>query len=404
MANVISVNALNIYVKSLLESDEFLQDIALQGEISGFVHHRKSGHFYFQLKDEQATVKAIMFRSAALQLGFLPENGMHVVVRCKASLYEKDGTFQIYVEHLFPDGIGSAQIAYEQLKKKLQQEGMFDSDKKREIPSFPKQIGLITSENGAALQDIITVSQKRYPLVKYLLYPVRVQGIEAEKEIELALLELGKRTDLDCILVTRGGGSKEDLWVFNSETIARAVVKSTIPVISAVGHEIDFTILDFVADMRAATPSAAVELILPDKISILEQLSATFSLTEYILEEKIANGQTQLNFLTKQAQYLFSVGIGHRKAQNLQYLSEDISNAVSRKLDLLKQKILIGEQLVHQFDPEYIFQRGFSVVMKNGAQQVDAKNLSRGDEIELRLKSDMLVCEIKDIRQGEFKL
>ena len=259
MAEVITVTALNRYVKTLLDRNDVLYDLALRGEIANFVQNAKSGHCYFSLRDGQCSVKAVMFRSDAQRLAFRPQEGMRVVVRCRVTLYERDGAFQVYVNAMFPDGIGEAQLALEQLKAKLQAEGLFASEHKKQLPAFPERIGLVTSRTGAALQDIKNVMGRRWPAVRLILCPVNVQGFEAAEEIAAAIGRLD-RLGVDEIIVARGGGSREDLWVFNAEIIARAAYRCKTPLISAIGHEIDYTILDFVADCRAPTPSAAAEL------------------------------------------------------------------------------------------------------------------------------------------------
>ena len=272
MAEVISVSALNQYVKTLLDANDLLFDLALRGEIANFVQNARSGHCYFSLRDETSSVKAVMFRSDARRLGFRPEEGMKVIVRCRATLYERDGAFQVYVNDMFPDGIGSAQLAFEQLKAKLDREGLFAAERKKPLPRFPKCIGLVTSKTGAALQDIRNVIGRRWPAVRLLLCPVNVQGFEAADEIAAAIDRLDKSGQVDEIIVARGGGSREDLWVFNAERIARAASRCKTPLISAIGHEIDFTILDFVADQRTPTPSAAAELAVPDRAEFSRKL------------------------------------------------------------------------------------------------------------------------------------
>ena len=272
MAEVISVSALNQYVKTLLDANDILFDLALRGEIANFVQNARSGHCYFSLRDAVASVKAVMFRSDARRLGFRPEEGMKVVVRCRATLYERDGAFQVYVNEMFPDGIGAAQLAFEQLKAKLEQEGLFAAEHKKSLPAYPKCIGIVTSKTGAALQDIRNVIGRRWPAAKLLLCPVSVQGFEAAQQVADAIGRLDRSGKVDEIIVARGGGSREDLWVFNAEVIARAAYRCKVPLISAIGHEIDFTILDFVADRRAPTPSAAAELAVPDRAELLRVL------------------------------------------------------------------------------------------------------------------------------------
>lgn len=265
MAEVISVSALNRYVKMRLDADDVLFNLALRGEIANFVQNARSGHCYFTLRDDACSVKAVMFRSDAARLAFRPQEGMRVVVRCRATLYERDGAFQLYVNAMFPDGMGAAQLALEQLKEKLAKEGLFDPEHKKPLPAFPQCIGVVTSKTGAALQDIRNVIGRRWPAAKLLLCPVTVQGFEAAQQVADAIRRLDQRRDVDEIIVARGGGSREDLWVFNAEVIARAAFRCKKPLISAIGHEIDYTILDFVADQRAPTPSAAAELAVPDR-------------------------------------------------------------------------------------------------------------------------------------------
>lgn len=399
MANVITIHALNKYVKSVLESDPVLTDIALRGEISGFVHHQKSGHFYFQLKDEQASVKAVMFKTSAQKLGFLPENGMRVVVRCRISLYERDGAFQVYVEDLFPDGIGAAQLAFEQLKEKLEKEGLFDAERKKPLPAFPHKIGLITSKSGAALQDIISVSQRRFPLVEYLLCSVSVQGINAEKEIAAALQTLSARDDLDCIIVSRGGGSKEDLWVFNSEAIARAAAKSKVPVVSAVGHEIDFTILDFVADLRAPTPSAAVEMVLPNADDLLDDLNDYAFTAKQEMQYVFQNYKSNLQNLEKHISVSSLIQLKNQKQSELQATSNSIFTHMQQNIAHLKNNLQTADLLLHNLNPEQIFQKGYAVLMQEGMVLNDVDSLRPNDEINILSKNKDILCTVKSIQE-----
>jgi exodeoxyribonuclease VII large subunit len=261
-ARVLSVKDLNRYVKMRLEQDALLQDVWVRGELSNFSRHT-SGHMYFTLKDESGRVKCVMFASYNQRLPFLPKDGMRVLARGSVSVYERDGQYQLYVTAMQPDGIGSLYLAFEQLKKKLEAEGLFDASAKRPLPAYPRTVGVITSPTGAAVRDIITTLRRRNPSVRVLLYPVQVQGKDAAPSIVKAIAAMNRIGEADVLIVGRGGGSLEELWAFNEEAVARAIRRSAIPVISAVGHETDYTIADFAADLRAPTPTAAAELAVP---------------------------------------------------------------------------------------------------------------------------------------------
>ena len=261
---VLTIGQLNAYVKSLLDGDDNLNHVYVSAEISNFTNHYRTGHFYFSLKDENAVIRAVMFRSSAQRLKFLPQDGMRVIVRGRVSLYEWDGQYQLYVDDLQPDGVGALNLAYEQLKEKLSKEGLFAPERKKTLPRYPMRVGVVTSPTGAAVRDIINVLSRRFPLAQIILQPVQVQGADAPGQIADAIRLFNEKKAADVLIVGRGGGSLEELWAFNEEEVARAVAASEIPVVSAVGHETDFTICDFAADLRAPTPSAAAELCVPD--------------------------------------------------------------------------------------------------------------------------------------------
>jgi exodeoxyribonuclease VII large subunit len=267
---ILSIGELTRYIKGKLEQDPLLSDVWVRGEISNFKHH-SSGHMYFTLKDRTSQIRSVMFASANQRLAFRPQEGMLVIARGTVSVYERDGQYQFYVQQMQPDGIGSLYLAFEQLKKKLETEGLFDERRKRPIPRFPRTVGVVTSPTGAAVRDIITTLQRRYPQAGILLFPVLVQGEQAAPSIAAAIRRMNELGAADVLIVGRGGGSLEDLWPFNEELVARAIADSRIPVISAVGHETDFTIADFVADLRAATPTAAAELAVPHALELKQQ-------------------------------------------------------------------------------------------------------------------------------------
>lgn len=271
---ILTVSQLNLYARSLLESDGKLSRVFVRGEISNFTNHYRSGHFYLSLKDENAVVRAVMFRGNAQRLPFMPRDGMKVIVMGRASIYDRDGQFQLYIDDMQPDGVGALHVAFEQLKQKLLGEGLFDPARKKPLPAYPQRIGVITSPTGAALQDILNILARRWPLAEVLLIPVAVQGSAAPEQIGRAIDHMSRVVRPDVMIVGRGGGSIEELWAFNDEQVARAIAASDVPVVSAVGHETDFTIADFAADVRAPTPSAAAELVSPDGAAVSDLLAS----------------------------------------------------------------------------------------------------------------------------------
>ena len=394
MAEVISVSALNQYVKTLLDANDLLFDLALRGEIANFVQNARSGHCYFSLRDETSSVKAVMFRSDARRLGFRPEEGMKVIVRCRATLYERDGAFQVYVNDMFPDGIGSAQLAFEQLKAKLDREGLFAAERKKPLPRFPKCIGLVTSKTGAALQDIRNVIGRRWPAVRLLLCPVSVQGFEAADEIAAAIDRLDKSGQVDEIIVARGGGSREDLWVFNAERIARAASRCKTPLISAIGHEIDFTILDFVADQRAPTPSAAAELAVPDR--------AEFSRKLCNLEENIhISIQNRLslcyNRLDETVQPLSRQNMQAQLAgrqQQLEAVSGQLKTAVREKQQEAGLRLRHAAALAATLNPYGVLARGYALVQDEKGRICAPDALREGQKMTLCGAVNRIHCTV----------
>lgn len=295
---VLSVSQLNRYIKMNFDADENLVNIFISGEISNFTNHYRTGHLYFTLKDDSAAVRAVMFNSSAKRLKFMPEDGMKVIARGRVSVYEASGQYQLYVDDMQPDGVGALNLAYEQLKEKLQKEGLFSELHKKPLPPYPEKVGVITSPTGAAVRDIINVLGRRFPYAEIVFCPVLVQGDGAHLQLTDAVNMFNSERAADVIIIGRGGGSIEDLWEFNDEGLARAVYNSDIPVISAVGHETDFTICDFVADMRAPTPSAAAELAVPDANELQYALSALKNRMFLNVSSGIADRRSRLEYLT----------------------------------------------------------------------------------------------------------
>ena len=398
MAEVITVTALNRYVKTLLDRNDVLYDLALRGEIANFVQNAKSGHCYFSLRDGQCSVKAVMFRSDAQRLAFRPQEGMRVVVRCRVTLYERDGAFQVYVNAMFPDGIGEAQLALEQLKAKLQAEGLFASEHKKQLPAFPERIGLVTSRTGAALQDIKNVMGRRWPAVRLILCPVNVQGFEAAEEIAAAIGRLD-RLGVDEIIVARGGGSREDLWVFNAEIIARAAYRCKTPLISAIGHEIDYTILDFVADCRAPTPSAAAELAVPDREALQRHLWEI----EGNMHENMQKRREICYTKCKLCADALAGGLARRKLETakaqLAFRCETLHASSRIRWKDKSRQLSHVAQLTGSLNPYQVLARGYAMVAGPDGKVRQADQLQEGETICLMTAHRRAQCLVTAVEE-----
>ncbi len=396
----ITVSQLNRYVKSLLEGDANLSTILLSGEISNFTNHYKSGHWYLSLKDEDAVVKAVMFRSQVQRMTFLPENGMKVIVRARVSLYEKDGSFQLYLDDMQPDGAGALQVAYEQLKQRLQEEGLFDEGRKRPLPPYPQRVGVITSSTGAAVRDIFHVLGRRYPLAEVVLIPTLVQGDGAPAQLCAAIrrFELMKAADdpntPDVILIGRGGGSLEELWAFNSEQLARTIAAATIPIISCVGHETDFTICDFVADLRAPTPSAAAELAVPDSGELRQRLS--------LLQNALGRGaaavctrkQRRLDELTAKRCLSTPLYPVEERGMRLDRVTRRFSAAAERLTARAGTRLATAVGKLEAMSPLRVLARGYALASKDGAVVRSVTQVQENDTVYLRLHDGALQCRV----------
>ena len=397
MADYISVSALNRMVRRVLDDCAPLSDVIVCGELSGFTRHYKSGHLYFTLKDEDASVKGVMFRGQARLLNFEPQNGMRVLAYGRATLYERDGAFQLYVDYMRPFGAGAAQMAFEALYKRLEAEGLFAPERKRPLPPAPRCIGVVTSKTGAAWQDVQTVIARRWPQTKLLLAPVTVQGLEAERSIVAGIRALDRDPRPEIILVTRGGGSKEDLWIFNSERIARAAAACRKPLVSAVGHEIDTTILDYVADLRAPTPSAAAELCVPDRREFLQKIS--------ILQENIQKSMQNRLQICYNKFSMTAAGAGMqnqrramaRRAQDLARVQDAVQLAQQHHTRRAGESLRSAAALAQSLNPYGILARGYAVVMQDDAvRTVDA--LRPGQNITLHGAGAEADCIVQAVR------
>lgn len=358
----LTVRQLNMYVRSLLEGDVNLASVALVGELSGFKNHYSSGHWYFTLKDSEAAVKSVMFKGNALRVKFLPSDGQQVVCRGYVSLYEKDGQYQFYAESMEPLGEGDLAAEFERIKNKLEAEGLFSADRKKSLPSYPQKIGVITSETGAALQDILDISRRRYPLASVTLFPALVQGAGAPNSLINALDKAYSYNDIDLIIIGRGGGSAEDLSCFNSEQLARKIALSKVPVISAVGHEVDFTICDFVSDLRAPTPSAAAELALPDTAEILDKINSLYAKTKNSAFSLLQNANLKLNALVTRRCYSNPEHIFSPFEFRLDALNEHFKSAYILNIKNYDAALNRLAARLEALSPKRVMERGYSAV------------------------------------------
>lgn len=397
---VLSVSQLNRYIKMNFDADENLANIFISGEISNFTNHYRTGHLYFTLKDDSAAVRAVMFNSSAKRLKFMPEDGMKVIARGRVSVYEASGQYQLYVDDMQPDGVGALNLAYEQLKEKLQKEGLFSEFHKKPLPPYPEKVGVITSPTGAAVRDIINVLGRRFPYAEIVFCPVLVQGEGAHLQLTDAVNMFNSERAADVIIIGRGGGSIEDLWEFNDEGLARAVYNSEIPVISAVGHETDFTICDFVADMRAPTPSAAAELAVPDANELQYALSALKNRMFLNVSSGIADRRSRLEYLTSKGALKSPDEMLSNRSQRLDTAFSKMMSSYENRIGGKKVEFISAATALSKLDPMSVLMRGFAFVSdKNGKNVYSSQALAKGDKINVRFHDGSAVCEVKEITQ-----
>ncbi|MDO4743365.1 MAG: exodeoxyribonuclease VII large subunit [bacterium] len=392
--SVMSVSQLNRYVKSLLDGDQNISNIYVKGEISNFKCNYSSGHMYFSLKDQDAVIRCALFRNDAARLRFVPENDMSVICRGRVSIYERDGTYQLYVTQMQPDGVGALALAFEQVKKKLSSEGLFDEKLKRPLPSYPKKIAVLTSENGAAVRDILSITERRYPICEILLCSVSVQGEYAAESIINALYSVYKRDDVDLIIVGRGGGSAEDLAAFNDEQLARVISRSPVPVVSAVGHETDYTICDFVADLRAPTPSAAAELCVPDSLELLQYISSLKGALNSLINGKISGYEAVLDGYKKSTVFGSPERLFEGVSQRFDYLFSDFCKSFELLLSKDEMRFKNCVDRLKMLNPLGVLSRGYAVVKKSGNTVSSKSQLSAGDVVSLTLKDGDVSCRV----------
>lgn len=392
---VLTVTQLNKYIAFKIKDDPKLRGILLKGEISNFTAHR-SGHFYFTLKDGESAVKAVMFRSNAQNVKFIPKNGMSVIVMGSVSVFERDGVYQVYVTDIQPDGIGAVNVAVEQLKEKLRKAGIFDEANKRPLPKLPQKIGVVTSPTGAALQDIINILSRRYPVAELCIFPAVVQGENAADSICRGIISAGK-ADCDVLIVGRGGGSLEDLSPFNTEKVAMCIYNSSIPVVSAVGHETDFTVADLAADMRAPTPSAAAELVSPSVEQLVNTVDFYIKRIKTLVLQKLSEGE---NILAHYQGLLGAFSPEYKLEKNEKQLISLIGRMEASYRSKLSECERICLTLISKMEamsPLKVMQRGYSLTYKNDKILMDTKNLKVGDRIDVMLSGGGFSAEVTAI-------
>lgn len=418
----ITISELNHYIKGVLDDNIFLNRVYLKGEISNFKAHTR-GHYYFTLKDEGSRLNAVMFSYNTNSLKFEPADGMKVLVSGKISVYEATGSYQIYVDSMEQDGLGNLYVEFEKLKKKLAAEGLFDQDKKKKIPKVPKKIGIVTASTGAAIRDILTTIKRRYPICETILFPSLVQGVDAAKDI-VKNIEIANTYDIDTLIVGRGGGSIEDLWPFNEEIVARAIYNSKVPVISAVGHEIDFTIADFVADLRAPTPTAAAELAVPNIDTINTYLEnvvnrSTLSINNYIDTRRQSLKSMISSYVLKKPTAMYEI-----KEQNLDYLIDRLNKEMKLIIDNTKVRlyktvnsyVLTNPEILYKFknqnlehlinkldvlNPMNTLKRGYAIVRKDDKVVSDSNNIKKDDLININIKNGIINAKVVEVSNGE---
>ena len=387
---ILTVSQLNRYVKSLLDGDFRLRDLFLRGEISNYTRHYRSGHLYFTLKEGGSAVKAVMFAGYEQELAFEPENGMAVILRCSVYLYERDGNYQIYVYEMQPDGRGALQVAFEQLYRKLQVQGLFDETNKKPIPRFAQRIGVVTSETGAALQDILNILSRRCPMAQVVLAPALVQGREAPDSLIAALQALDEWGKCDVIIIGRGGGSMEDLWCFNDERLVRQIVACHTPIISAVGHETDFTLCDYAADLRAPTPSAAAELASVKMEQLEERLEILADRTKRAAGHYLAQKEQQLQRLSLQLTHLTPERRLQEYAEKLQNLWNMIQSSEKSVIIKKQEALRLQSARLQALDPMARLAGGYSMVLKDGCVLSSIQQVQEGDHLQVRLHDGTL--------------
>lgn len=397
---VLSITQVNEYIRGKMDQDQLLVQLAVRGEISNYKMY-PSGHHYFTLKDENAALKCVMFKASAARLRFRPENGMKVIAMGRITVYPRDGAFQLYCSAMSMDGVGDLYAAFEQLKAKLAAQGLFAPEHKKPLPPFPGTIGIVTSSAGAAIHDMLRILNKRYPLTRVRLFPVRVQGAEAPGEIAAAIHYANHYRLADLLIVGRGGGSIEDLWAFNDERVAYAIYESRIPIISAVGHESDVTISDYVADLRAATPSNAAELAVPDQAALLQNMDAAASAMASALAGRLRHARQRLAVLSQSPALISPTGYLEQRGKNLEHLKTRLIAAQTQQLQHKRQRFIAATSKLDAMSPLKVLSRGYSIVnADNGNILRSVYQTAPGGKIRVTLSDGSLSAVVAEVKES----
>lgn len=395
----LTVSRINRYIKYKLDNDENLQKVYLKGEISNFKNHT-SGHFYFTLKDETSRIPAVMFKTSASKVDFKPEDGMNVLVTGRISCYEANGNYQIYVEEMLEDGVGNLYVEFEKLKKKLSALGYFDENRKKQIPKYPKKMGVITASTGAAIRDIITTINRRYKLAEIILIPTLVQGEKAGEDI-VKSLDKAQNLDLDVIILGRGGGSIEDLWAFNEEIVANAIYNCKIPIISAVGHEIDFTISDFVSDLRAPTPTAAAELAVPNTNEVINNINQIKLRLGKSILNKFEVNKNKLDALMNSYVLKNPKGLYEIKAQKLDNLIDKLEISINRTFESKSARYISVIDKMEALNPVRTLKRGYTITKQNSKTIKDINDLKVDSLLETEFENGKVISKVMEVKHGK---
>lgn len=393
MSSILTVSQINRYISFKLKEDKKLHGILVSGEISNFTNHTRTGHLYFTLKDNETSIKAVMFSNMASRLNFVPKNGMRVIVSANVQVYERDGVYQLYVSDMQPDGIGALYLAFEQLKEKLLYEGLFDEAHKKPLPEFPDKIGVITSLEAAALQDMLNIISRRYPIAQITIFPALVQGINAPESLCRAIVQ-ADNAGLDLLICGRGGGSLEDLMAFNNEQLARAIYNCKTPIISAVGHETDTTIADFAADMRAPTPSAAAELAVPDITVLYEKLDLMEKMLGKAIAVQLNAKYYKLETIEKRLEGAVPFARINSYKEKLDVIEKNLNSAYKNKLSVFGSRVAEKAVQLEALSPLKTLSRGYSLVYKENNLVKSVKQLSSGEQINIQLSDGTVLATI----------